>query len=681
MRYWKAEIDGNWDTVLKLDLGPEAKENVLATAVIEELHEFLKHNPCHSLIIASAKPGSFCAGADVHEIAKVIEMPAEERNKAIQDLMKKTDGILSILREADYPSVALIDGSCLGGGLELAMCCTERIASANPKTIFAMPETALGIIPGFGGTQTLPRLVGLRKAVEMNFSVAGQFKKLSAQEALACGLVCSVVPADRLLTAGRNLARDLAATHHRNKNRKRVRIGVEKIPFFGPRSILRGVRKKAWQLTKGTNPALLRAFDALGHSYSNIRKGLAKEHKLFAECAATSEARANVSTFLLREEARARKWVDCEKQSPPARLGIIGAGKNGMGMGKGIAYAAISAGILTRLHDVDPHSARSAFGLICEALEREVARGKITPKEKEARLRLFSWTCGDNTFRVLAADSDFIIEAVTENLELKQRVLLDLERGVRPETVIVSNTSSFLPSDVGVMLNKKGRFAAMHFFNPAERMPLVEIAGTPDTDPVTIAKVLALAKALGKTPIVLKNECPGLIVNRVLVRGLAWALVLAKSGCDPWVIDAGCERAGMLMGPFKTMDLVGFDTGQLVMQSMIRHYADAYPPEIGNFNLAADSSTLGQKTGRGFYLWKDGKAVGRNKEIVRAFGFWCHRDSRNTHVSVLAMMRDEAKNILSEGIVDSPDMIDLAIILGAGICPNKRGLLGQGFAL
>ncbi len=672
MKFWKAEIDNAEHAVLTLDLGPEEKQNKLRVGAIEELDEFLKSNILNSLVICSAKPDSFCAGADIEEIREAFRHPEE-----VNALFARIDSIADRLLNAPFPSVAAISGATLGGGLELAMMCTERIAVDTPKTVFGLPETSLGIIPGFGGTQTLPRIVGLRKAAEI--ILGGAFKKLSAKDALKCGLISKIVNfPSTLLESARERVRHLGSSGYRNGARHTP--GIEKIPFFGRRMILKGAKTQTLRLTKGVYPAPLKAIEAMRKSACSFSTGLANEHRLFKECLRTDEAKSLISLYFLREEARSKKWVDAPPQAPPKRLGVIGAGNKGQGMGKGIAYAAISAGIPTLLHDVSPDNLHDAVVLIGKSLMAEVKKGKLTADQANARLGLLSWSYG--TRYESFPGCDFVIEAITENLQWKHDLLGTLGLMLPESTVVVTNTSSLLPSEVGKSFPWKESFAAMHFFNPAEKMELVEIAGTPDTKPETIARALTLTRMLGKTPVVLDKECAGLVVNRILLRGVGRAFTETfRHGVNPWLIDEALEHTGCAMGPFKTSDQVGFDTAAHVLKIMSECYPANYPETIKDLNLAGNKNVLGKKTGRGFYFWKDDKVLKPNADIFSDLQIPFDRQNIEATAAfaateVMVEMRREALDLISEGVLKSGDMIDLAMILGAGICPNHRGILG-----
>ncbi len=676
MKYWRLESEG-YHMVLTLDLGPTEKQNKLCVAAIEELDVFLEESKPLSLVIASAKPGSFCAGADIKEISQLLENP-----NAVDALFERIDRIVNNLQSGGFPSVAAIDGVCLGGGLELPLMCTERIASNNPKTILGLPETSLGIIPGFGGTQMLPRIVGLAKAAEM--ILGGAFKKLSAADAKKCGLVTLITDSSALLTEAKRFAKHLSFIERPNSRRSAK--GIEIIPWLGRKLILSSAAKRVIKATNGVYPAPLLAIEAMRWSSKKLSLGIAKEHRLFKESVQTKEAKSLISLYFIREEAKSKNWVQRDSISEPliSPVGILGAGV----MGRGIALSAISAGLPVVLHDSFPDAVHDALLFIGKSVKKEQARGKLTAEQAAARLELLTVSTRNDYSKIRHAG--FIIEAVKEDLAVKQRLLGEISGLLEnPKAIIATNTSSLVLEDVAAPLLHKDQFCAMHFFNPAEKMELVEIAGTFRTSPETLATAVALTKKLGKIPIVLEKACAGLVVNRILLRGVSYAMDTFLGGSlNPWWLDSLLEKYGFMMGPFKTLDLVGFDTADHVMKFMATCYPDAYSARVRDLDLKKNPQVLGRKTGRGFYLWnKDGHAS-PNQKIAADLGLSIPQTplkqgmyGRKEFVefiaaNVLTEMKREAEAVIDEGVLTSREMIDLSMILGAGICPNRRGILG-----
>lgn len=671
-KVWQKEwIETEKIAILRLDIGPDRKQNTLTRQALKELNDlidyFLANEPT-ALVIASAKEDSFCAGADIDEIQKFLGNP-----DAASSLLEQAHGLLLKIRNAPFPIVAAISGECLGGGLELALACHARIAAKSPGTRLGLPETRLGLIPGFGGTQLLPRLIGLENALKI---IVGQ-KTLSAKDAYAWGLVDKIVAQGELVNAAIEFAhsrRDELLT----RRMRRTRRGFERIPFAGPRLIESAARKRVFQETHGVYPALNDAIDAVMESYHDLSSGLAKERSLFVKCLKTSEAQNLINIFFLRKDARSRVWVRSQDTTrPPERVGVLGAGV----MGRGIAYSLIASGIPTVLHDLYAETVHDAVVYIEGLLGKEVAKGRLTIEDASYTRGLLTLSWGESLRRF--SETDFIIEAVTEDLNLKKKVFGQLAPHLKPDTVVATNTSSLLPSAMAVALPKPENFLAMHFFNPAPVMELVEIAGYKGTSEYALAKTVQLTKALGKTPIVLEQECPGLLVNRVFPYYIAEAMKRAKTGAvHPAVLDETFERFGMVMGPFKTLDLVGFDVAEKVFLSMQTSYPGRFA-DLAQFGaLGKDKRVLGQKSGRGFYVWEKSTPKRFNDEILAQFGFKtppsdraeARRLAERAREEILALMIRETDDILSEGICSSPDIIDLALIFGAGFAPNHRGI-------
>ncbi|MDO8466718.1 MAG: 3-hydroxyacyl-CoA dehydrogenase NAD-binding domain-containing protein [bacterium] len=664
-KFWKCSTDEEGNMVAELDLGPDEKQNLLRAEVLKELNVILSTNNPKCLIITTAKPHSFCAGADVGEINALANGKQEHLVAALESM----HALLLKIRNSSYPIVAATSGECLGGGTELVLACHKRIAARHPKTRFGLPEVMLGVIPGFGGTQLLPKLVGVRKAMEV---IVGQ-RKLSADDALKCGLVDKVVIPELLIVEAKKIAFE-------ETERKKLswvdRIGA--VRDF----VMRMAKKQTLKATKGVYPAPMKAIEAIDFSDANLEDGLAREGQLFLECAATMESASLRDIFLKQREAKSKDWIGVNPPSahsggggtPPEKVLMLGAGV----MGRAIAYAVLAGGVRVNLHDMSSKAIHEAVLFIEGQLAKEVKKSKLSLEKAQGMRDRLIVSYGDEP---TIDGVDFVIEAIVEDLTIKPRVLAELEKKLPENAVIATNTSSLLPSDIAAPLTRKDKFCAMHFFNPAHKMDLVEIVGTAETSKETLAKTLALIKAMGKTPILLDKECAGLLVNRVLVRGMAKALDCLLSGEDPWEIDMALEGAGMVMGPFKTIDLVGFDIAYHVMKMMGHYYPEIYgKTEVGNLELHKFKDILGQKTGKGFYVWENNKAVKPNKEILKKFGWELFPHDKEIgaldccHL-IRKEMNEEAMALVSERICSDPNMIDLSLVLGAGLFPNRRGLL------
>ncbi len=652
--------------ILSLDCGVDAKQNTLSKQALEELSKILDANLYHpptAMVIKSSKSESFCAGMDVDEIREIVNDPSN-----LKLLLNRAHEILMKVRLATYPIIAVISGECLGGGLELALACHYRIVVDHPKTRLGLPETQLGIIPGFGGTQILPKVVGLQNAIRV--IVGG--KKLSAKEAKSIGL------ADMIVSPENSFSKldlgDAILNHFLSVKRKLP--WMDRLPF-GKHFVCSMARKATMKATKGVYPAPMLALEAVCASSQPLEKGLNKERDLFIKAANTSEAKNLINLFSVRKEARTETPLEA-KVYPLDYVGVIGAGV----MGSTIAYAALTARKQVYLHDTYVPSIHKAVRFIEDELRREVKKGKMSKEKAEETRDRLTIGYGD-IFHDRIGRCDVVIEAIVEDMAEKHKLFTKLEEFTRPGAILVTNTSSLLPSEIASVLKHPENFCAMHFFNPAHKMDLVEIAGTSRTDPETIAKVLNLTRAMGKTPVVLNKECVGLLVNRVMTQYLMQSIYYVSTipnRPNLWMLDKAFEACGMVMGPFKTLDLIGFDTGAHVMKVM----SEAYPkrlPNLSDFKIAEDKSTLGTKTGKGFYLWKNGKPIKPNYEFARWLDIFPYRKKTMDEANcvreiVLSKMKEEAMKMYDEGLA-SMDMIDLSLILGGGMMPNRRGVIGR----
>ncbi|TSC89078.1 MAG: 3-hydroxyacyl-CoA dehydrogenase / enoyl-CoA hydratase / 3-hydroxybutyryl-CoA epimerase [Parcubacteria group bacterium Gr01-1014_3] len=656
--------------ILSLDCGPEAKQNTLSKQALEELNQVLDVNLTDHprvMVIRSSKFESFCAGMDVDEIREIVNDPSN-----LKQLLNRAHEILMKIRQAPYPIIALIAGECLGGGLELAMACHYRFVIDHPKTRLGLPETQLGIIPGFGGTQILPRLVGMQNAIKV--IVGG--KKLSAKEAKQYGLADSLVDKWEAL-AIEELDFGTVILDFFLPVKRKVSF-LERLPF-GKKLVCSMARKATLKATKGVYPAPLLALEAVCASSKSLSRGLNEESDLFVKAANTPEAKNLIDLFFVRKDARKATPLEA-KVYPLDVVGVIGAGV----MGSTIAYAALTAhNKQVYLHDTYVPSIHKAVRFIEDELAREVKKGKmIKGVAEETRNRL---TVGyGETFHSLLSRCDIVIEAIVEDMAEKHKLFTKLEELTRPGAILVSNTSSLLPSEIASVLLHPENFCAMHFFNPAHKMDLVEIAGIKQTNPEIIAKVLNLTRAMGKTPVVLNKECVGLLVNRVMTQYLMQSIFNVSywpSRPNLWMLDQAFEMCGMMMGPFKTLDLIGFDTGAHVMKMMQAAYPKSLP-DLKDFKIADDKSTLGTKTGKGFYIWKNGKPVKPNYEFAKRLDIMpkkkhsLHGEIVAIRETILSKMWLEAMDIYENGIA-SIDMIDLSLILGGGMMPNRRGVIGR----
>jgi 3-hydroxyacyl-CoA dehydrogenase/enoyl-CoA hydratase/3-hydroxybutyryl-CoA epimerase len=669
-RAWTIEIDPQRIAWLTFDL-PGEKVNKLTAAALRELAEMLEEIPTDTrkrvLVVRSGKPGCFIVGADIDELSR-IESPGDARSKAAagQEIFERLAGLR-------VPTVALIDGPCLGGGLELALACSYRLATDSPRTSLGLPEVGLGIIPGWGGTQRLPRLVGLPRALSMIASG----KPLDARGAWRAGLVDGIVAPEFAAEQARRFIEGIqeapgAAAVQTRRRRCRGRM-MRLLSAAGPgrallfRRALREVRRR----TQGQYPAPLRAIDVLRRTVSNrsVEEGLPVEAEAFSELACTPISRHLL--WLFRAGQRARRSGTAAPRIE--RAGVVGAGI----MGSGIAWALARCGIEVRLKDVDWDAVARGMSAAAEMFQALVRRGSMTRAQMNLAMHRLAPSVDYTGFR----RAGIVIEAVSEDLELKTRVLSEIERHAGPDTIIATNTSSLPLEALASALQRPQRFCAMHFFNPVNRMGLVEVVPAPQTDPQTIAAATELVRRMDKTPLVVGN-CAGFLVNRILLPYLIESAWMFEEGCAIRRIDEALERFGMPMGPLKLVDEVGIDVGYKVAKVLEGAYGERMRVPGALRAVAAGDGLLGRKSGRGFYRYRNGSAR-PNRQVARVARQARRADGvagrslgeEDIVDRAILIMVNEAARCLEEGVVESPEALDLAMVMGTGFAPFRGGLL------
>src|SRR5579862_6337969 len=523
---------------------PDAKVNVLGVETVTRLDKtldgFLKQKP-KAVIFISGKPRIFIAGADIKELEKIRDASHGKQ------LSHQGHEIFGKIERLGVPTVAAIDGACLGGGCELALACRYRVATDNPKTQIGLPETQLGIIPGWGGTQRLPRLIGLRAALDI--ICAG--KSVSGDKARRIGLVDAAVPEVVL----RETAKRLALGQQRVK--RRSFWFQNKWPL---RLIVCGMaRKHVLARTKGHYPAPLLAIDAMEQGLrGTLDEGLAVEARIFSEVGATPICKNLIRIFFLREKY-SKLTFDVDKAertggvaarvmtTPVEKVGVLGAGV----MGAGIAQWCSARALTVRLKDIKPEFVAAGVKRIADAYREGVKRRKVSELDTQHGFARVHPTTDYTGF----GDCDIVIEAVLEKIEVKRQAFAELIPQLRNDCIIASNTSAIPIDDLAEASGRPKRFVGIHFFNPVHKMPLVEIVRGTKTAPEVIAASVEFAKQLKKIPVIVKGS-PGFLVNRLLMPYLNEAGVLLGKDVSIESIDAAMLEFGMPMGPLRLIDEV-----------------------------------------------------------------------------------------------------------------------------
>jgi 3-hydroxyacyl-CoA dehydrogenase/enoyl-CoA hydratase/3-hydroxybutyryl-CoA epimerase len=644
---------------------PDRKVNVLNAQVLADLEKALE---CVSadqrfrlLIIRSGKPDHFCAGADINEFA-AARTPDE-----FSAMSARGQKVFDQLANLRMPTVAVIAGACLGGGLELALACDYRVVVDKPETKLAFPETELGLIPGWGGTQRLPRLVGLERSLQMILGGA----RLGARQAQRWGLADDVVQdSDEPPTF-------LAQPNKRSPTGLPLRTWRQRLlesNGLGRWLIFRGTRRLLARRIPDDMPAHWEALEAIRVGLKQgMEAGLAYEQAAISRLTATAACRNLVHLFLQREQARKISPVAGASGSPVGkirRVGIIGAGT----MGAGIAQLAVLQGCEVVVREANDMALGLAMLRLMGLLQQAVAKGLLPASALTTKLGKVHGTTAWKGFDNL----DLVIEAIDEDLAKKQKIFREVESQVPATALLASNTSSLRIADIQEGMKHPERMAGLHFFNPVHKMPLVEVVLSPQTEPRTAYPLSTWAVSLGKTPIAVKDS-PGFLVNRILMPYFNEAVFMVSEGLFIERIDEAMRRFGMAMGPLQVLDQVGLDVASHTARAIEPLFRDRIQLQPA-FGIMQENGWLGRKSGEGFYFYR-----GNRKRVNPKVGDKLRSESSTLeHASIadqllairerlVGLMVNESAHCLEEGLVESAEKLDLAMVLGAGWAPHRGG--------
>lgn len=647
---------------------PDAKVNLLTEGVLRRLDELLADIEHHAtartvnaVVVRSGKDGTFIAGADVEAIRAVNDPVTGAR------LAEQGQAVFSRLERVPVPTVAAIDGACMGGGTELVLACDYRLATDSERTKIALPEVRLGILPGFGGTTRLPRLVGLQAALDMILTG----KNVRPSKARRIGLVDEVVSPAILQRRAGEVARSFALGEGPERRRKRglvSRFLEDTAP--GRRLILREARKRVLTETGGHYPAPLRILETVRRTLPlSIERALEVEARALGELIATPESKNLIHVFWLME--RAKKRAPAGEPRPVDRIAVLGAGV----MGGGIAHLAASEGLEVRMKDIDNRGLAAGLRAARERVDRSRERRHIDERGADAIMSRISPTLTYEGF----GSVDLVVEAVAEKMAVKKTVLREAEEAAPAHAVLCSNTSTLSITEMQRALEEPPRFCGLHFFNPVHRMPLVEVIRGDETGDDTLATAFAFALKLGKVPVVV-GDGPGFLVNRLLAPYLNEAGWLLEDGASIEDVDAALRDFGMPMGPFRLLDEVGLDVARHAAGVLHEAFGDRMAPSPV-LKALEDTERLGRKGGRGFYLYEDGKEAGLDEDVFADLGgLGAPAEGRGVpKVEIqdrcLLVMINEAARVLTDGIARGAADVDLSMITGTGFPPFRGGLL------
>lgn len=639
---------------------PGEKVNTLDEALMDEfstlMDELETDQKLAGVVLISAKKDSFIAGADIDMIKK---QPSAE---ALEKLSRAGQQLLNRVEAFHKPVVAAIHGSCLGGGLELALACHYRVCSNHAKTAFALPEVNLGLIPGTGGTQRLPRVIGIQKA--LTYMLTG--KKTYAHQAKKIGLADELTHKDALETAGIAAVHTLRSGKFRRKKRGSFAEKLLESNALGRRIIFAQAKKKTIRKTRGNYPAPLRIIDATEFGYTQgIEAGLKNEARLFGEMGTTQQSKHLVNLFFGMNAAK--KLPDTYKTKPIHKIAVLGAGL----MGSGIAEVSVDkGGYRVLLKDQTLQAAAKGEKAIWAALNKKAEKKIITRFERD---EISSRVTGVDSYEYFE-DVDLVIEAVFEDLALKQRVVAEIEAQTHEQCIFASNTSALPISKIAEKARRPENIIGMHYFSPVQKMPLLELIVTDKTSDWAIQTARRVGVKQGKHIIVVKDG-PGFYTTRILAPYMNEALLLLEEGASIEFLDNAMRDFGFPVGPMALFDEVGIDVAA--------HVADTLAPVFAKRGVQATSKSedllkaeyKGRKNKRGFYLYSPNKRKEINTGIYSFFGGMKRANPEVVtaqHRMALAMI-NEAAWCLQEGILQSPEDGDLGAILGLGFPPFLGG--------
>ena len=638
MTHWRIDSDSNGIVWLCIDKA-DGSANVLSGPVLEELAATIKpykNDPPRGIVIHSGKANGFIMGADINEFT-TIETPQQAYT-----LIRLGQQVLSELEALRCPTVAAINGFALGGGLELALACDYRLVLQTDKAILGLPEVQLGIHPGFGGTVRAVRIAGVRAAMEL--MLKGQ--PITPAKARKQNLIDLIVTPDNWKQA----AREMIASP---RNRARapwpdILMNLAPVRPFIARRLKAEVARQA---RRDHYPAPYAIIDLWNHHGASEQDGYEAEARSIAELMCGNTSRNLVRVFFLQNRLKSQGG---RPSRPIERVHVVGAGV----MGGDIAAWCALRGLEVTLQDRGPEYIRPAMERASALFARKVRDGKERQKTS-ARLRADAEGSG-------VPDADLVIEAIFENADAKRKLYETLQSSMKPGALLATNTSSIRLEELRTALDSPERFIGLHFFNPVAKLPLVEIVRCTDTAQDVLDMAFAFVKAIGKFPLECRSS-PGFVVNRVLAPYMAEAMYLAQEGIALREIDRAAEDFGMPMGPIELLDSVGIDVALHVSEVLGKALDRPVPPQLSDM---VEKKQLGRKSGRGFYVWEEGRAV-KEAEPEKA------EDAAAADICDRLMLPlvNEAVACLHEGVVEDADLLDAGVIFGTGFAPFRGGPL------
>jgi 3-hydroxyacyl-CoA dehydrogenase / enoyl-CoA hydratase / 3-hydroxybutyryl-CoA epimerase len=654
----RAEITEDQFCILTFDR-PDSAANIFDRATLQELHQHLDTIAANSrlrgVILASAKKSIFIAGADLHSISQFTE-PAQ-----LDELIRLGQTAFDRLANLSIPTIAAIHGACVGGGYEICLACNYRVASSDRATKIGLPETQLGILPAWGGSTRLPRLIGLPKALDI--ILAG--KTVVAKHALKLGMVDEVVHKEYLLDYAKGV---LLKRGTRLMRRKTPLLTKLVNTPLAARLITKRVQPQLQQKTRGHYPALPKALEVVTEGLGrSIPGSLELERRAIVELGSLETCKNLVNLFFLQERAK-KLSVGTDSKSHTKRVAVIGAGV----MGAGIAQWSAGRDVQVLLRDVNAEQVAKGMATISQLFSEGLKRRVFTPVEARAAMDRVTPLAAEAPLK----NVDIVIEAAVEKMDLKKQIFARLDQLAGPKTILATNTSALSVTELAQATTHPERVVGIHFFNPVHRMQLVEVVVGRQTSPDVLSRAVRFVQQIGKLPVVVKDS-PGFLVNRILMPYLIEAGHLFANGASVENIDEAMLEFGMPMGPLRLIDEVGVDVANHVAETIATHFSARLqtPPLL---SVMMREGLLGRKSGRGFYL-HDKKSKGM---VVNAGS-----DKYPTGTSAAAFTREElrdrmvllmvneAARCLEEGVVAEAADVDFGMVMGTGFAPFRGGPL------
>ena len=626
LKNWRLENDEQGIITAILDKAGE-NANTLSKEIMDELaillDEFDKTQP-KAVIFRSGKSAGFIAGADINEFTKL-----DSKEKGIE-IISRGWNLFNRLADVKYPTLALVRGHCLGGGLELALACKYLLVVDEPSTKMGLPEVMLGIFPGWGGMKRLPERIGAPQALDMMLSG----KTIDAKKAKKLGLADDCVPPRVMEMAAKQLV--LSGDHHK-------KLGLVSQVLSGPLKTVTA-KKAREELVKKARPEHYPAPYAILDIWEKHDGNALADPNLIDNIINSKTARNLVRVFFLQERL---KKFGSQSDFKASHVHVVGAGI----MGGDIAAWCALRGLKVTLQDTSVDRIAPAIGRAKKLFDRRIKDPLLA---RDAFDRLVPDVAGDGV-----KDADVVIEAIFENLDAKHSLLSSLEKKMKASAILATNTSSLKLEDLAIVLKNPARLVGIHFFNPVAQMPLVEVINAEISDEKTVKKALSFVKQIDKLPLPVKSA-PGFLVNAVLTPYMLEAMRAVDEGISPETVDEAMLAFGMPIGPIELVDTVGLDIA-MAAGSQIAD-ADEAPKCLLE---KIEKGNLGKKTGSGFYNWVDGKAQkGKAGEIPAGLA-----------ERLIAPLLQRTQKLVDEGIVGDADLADAGVIFGTGFAPFTGGPL------